>query len=265
MGKGTPTNKASPLLDGTRAHLQTSATFTPDVTIAFSPIIPVEQVKIVGVTFDSHLNFDKHVTQICQASNFHLRALGHIRGCLDIPTANLIASSIVGSRLDYCNSVLSGISEYNISRLQRVQNRAARIVLRVRGRVPTSPLLRQLHWLPFPNRIDYKIALITYKTLVCHEPGYLSALLTPYVASRCLRSDSAHLLVAPRTKTVFQSRAFHSYAPRLWNRLPQSLRDIAFLSTKNPKTNSEPFPNLSTFKSGLKAFLFDSPISFLAM
>ena len=118
-----------------------------------------------------------------------------------------------------------------------------------------------MHWLPIANRINYKIALLTFKTLVCHQPHYLDALLAPYTPSRSLRSDSGHLLVVPRTKTVLHSRAFASYAPRLWNRLPQNLRDLAYLNSAS--TNPDCFPNLAAFKSGLKTFLFDTSPSVL--
>jgi len=122
-------------------------------------------------------------------------------------------------------------------------------------------LPRQLHWLPIAEWINYKVALLTFKTRVFHKPQYLDSLLVPYAASRSLRSDTAYLLAVPHTKTVLHSRAFASYAPRLWNRLPQNLRDLAHLSSTS--TNPEYLPNLASFKSGLKTFLFDSSSSFL--
>jgi len=254
-------SKSEAIWIGTQSQLKTTASVTPNLTIASSPISPSDSIKIVGVTYDGNLNFDKHVSEICRVTNFHLRALSHIRKCLSIPSANAIACAIVGSKLDYCNAVLSGVSDYNVHRLQVVQNRAAKVVLNVRGTASVTQLRNQLHWLPIANRINYKIALLTFKTLVCHQPHYLDALLAPYTPSRSLRSDSGHLLVVPRTKTVLHSRAFASYAPRLWNRLPQNLRDLAYLNSVS--TNPDCFPNLAAFKSGLKTFLFDTSPSFL--
>ena len=54
------------------------------------------------------MSFDKHVSEICKASYFHIRALRHIRSSLTTEAAKTIAVAIVGSRLDYCNSLLAG-------------------------------------------------------------------------------------------------------------------------------------------------------------
>jgi hypothetical protein len=76
--------------------------------------------------------------------------------CIDDDTAKTIASSVIGPRLDYCNSVLYGASIANIDKLQRVQNSLARIVKRVRRYDHITPALIELHWLPMRSRIQYK-------------------------------------------------------------------------------------------------------------
>jgi len=83
-------------------------------------------------------------------------------------TAVTLACSIVASRLDYCNSVLYGVTDANIAKLQRVQNSLARTVcgLPYYGAFTTG-MLRELHWLPVKQRITYKIASVTYRT--CHS------------------------------------------------------------------------------------------------
>ena len=231
--------------------------------IAGSAIPLAKTVKILGVTFDSSLSFDSHISEICKTANFHLSALSHIRQYLTISSANLIASSIIASKLDYCNSLFSGLSSHNIHRLQMVQNRAARIVLGVGRRASIGPLLRQLHWLPVSERIQFKIAIQTFKTLHTNQPAYLRDVLVPYTPSRNLRSSSSNLLVVPRIESVFQSRAFSYVAPHLWNSLPVNLRGLADLSP--PLTVSDsllstrpslPTASFSLFKSQLKTHLF---------
>ena len=89
-------------------------------------VVPLSnQVKILGVTLDSHLMFDKHVADICKACSFHMSALRRIRACLTDDVAKTIASALVGSRLDYANAVLVGVSEKNITNFQRTQNTLA--------------------------------------------------------------------------------------------------------------------------------------------
>jgi len=72
---------------------------------------------------------DRRVSSVVSSCNFHICALCHIRPCLTLDAAKSVAVSIVGSRLDYCNSVLCGTSQRNLDRLQRVQNSLARAVI----------------------------------------------------------------------------------------------------------------------------------------
>jgi len=173
--------------------------------------------------------------------------------------ANTIACAIVGSRLDYCNSVLAGLSQYNLQRLQRVQNRAAKIMLGLPRRTSSDLALCQLHWLPVAKRIDYKIALIIFKTLSAGQPSYLYSLLTPTSSARTLRSFSQHLFSVPFVKSVISSRAFSVYAPKLWNQLPLSLRVL--VKSDSVKGPHDPFANMNLFKTKLKTYLFDAPSS----
>jgi len=89
----------------------------------------------------------------------------------------MIATAVVGSRLDYCNSLLHGVSETNLNKLQRVQNSLARIVLGLDTRSNTMQNLADLYWLPVRARINSKIAFLTFKTLTTERPTYLSELL----------------------------------------------------------------------------------------
>ena len=103
------------------------------------------------------------------------------------------------------------------------------------------PILKQLHWLPVKYRIDFKIAVLTYKLRTTSEPMYLSNLISMYEPRRFLRSADAQLLQTPRVKTVIGSRAFRSASPMIWNALPCDLRSSQ---------------SLLTFRHKLKTFYF---------
>ena len=79
---------------------------TPGVMVAGAHVKFSDAVKLLGVTLDSALTFDKHITDITRCCYYHIRALRHIHPSLTLDTAKTISASIVGSRLDYCNSVL---------------------------------------------------------------------------------------------------------------------------------------------------------------
>ena len=141
---------------------------------------------------------------------------------------------MVISRLDYCNSVFIGLPADQIARLQRVQNNAARLVLKKRRRDHVTPLLKELHWLPVKFCCQYKIATLAYHHFEGSLPPYLSSSLCTYEPSRSLRSSNEKLLKIPkRNLKSFGQRSFSFsafMAPSLWNSLPATLRNVPTLS-----------------------------------
>ena len=140
----------------------------------------------LGVTIDSTLSFDAHDDNVCKATHFHIQALRHVRKCIPESVALTIASSMVCTRLDYCNAVLYGTSKSNIQKLQRVQNSLARIVTGTRLSDRITPVLARLHWLKIADRINYKVALLTSR-LSRQKAEYLFDLIRFNIAVRQLR------------------------------------------------------------------------------
>ena len=108
-----------------------------------------------------------------------------------------IATSLVSSKLDYCNSILYNIPNREINKLQSVQNCLARVVTRSPRFCNVTPLLKSLHWLPVQYRIKCKICTLTYKVIHTFQPVYLHNLLKPLKNTRNLRSSDDNQLVVP--------------------------------------------------------------------
>ena len=171
-------------------------------------------------------------------------------------------------------TLLVSLPATRLDRLQRVQNAAARLITGAKRRESITPYLRSLHWLPIKQRIDFKIAVLVFKSLhshntslssfddpvplsssssstfsdptipIIHAPSYLSDCITPYIPSRNLRSDSAHRVVpypVRSTKKNYGDRAFSVAGPLIWNSLPLSVRSSS---------------SLTQFRSRLKTHLF---------
>ena len=171
-----------------------------------------------------------------------IRALRHIRAFLTIEASKTIAAAIVGSRLDFCNSLLVGISVSNLTRLQLVQNTLARVVARKPRFCHITPVLSDLHWLPVRHRISFKIATVTFRVLQSQQPSYLASLIPRYVPTRALRSSSSlSICVPPRKTAMAASKSFSSVASNFWNKLPGHLSSI---------------PTLPAFRRALKHHLF---------
>ena len=216
---------------------------TTSLLVADKSISVSHDVKSLGVVIDEELSFDTHVDRLCQSAQYHIRALRHIRHSLSSDVAKTIACSIVGSRIDYCNSLLYGISDKNITKIQKVQNTVARVVSGHRKFDRITPVLRTLHWLPIKNRIKFKYGTIIFKTLQNSEPVYLRNLIS-HKPDNGLRSDAKCLLNVPPCKTVLASRAFTVAAPTVWNEIPLDIRKCTSLSNFKLKLKTH-FFNLS--------------------
>ena len=130
------------------------------------------------------------------------------------------------SKLDYCNSVLFGISNKLLDKLQRVQNCAAKLVLTLNMEHQSSPeCLKTLHWLPIKFRIQYKTLLLMFKSTKGFRPPYLQDLLEPHKNARSLCSSSKHLLTVQTSKLkTFEDHAFSVCGAKLWNNLPNHVK-----------------------------------------
>ena len=198
--------------------------------------------KNLGVLLDKELSMENHLNLLSRTCYLELRKIGQFRHYLDTNATKTLTSAFILSRLDYCNSLFAGLPGDKIQKLQRIQNNAARLVLKKSKREHITPLLKELHWLPVKARIDYKLAVMCFKALKTNFPSYITDLLVPYHPTRSLRSSNSNLLSTPRVQLKkYGERAFTFSGPSIWNSLPIELRLIT---------------NLNTFKRHLKAHLF---------
>ena len=126
------------------------------------------------------------------------------------------------------------------SRLQSIQNAAAKLIYGIKRYNHVQAPLQKLHWLPVEFRIKFKILLLCYKCMYDNGPVYLKELLIPYVPSRSLRSSSSHQLTIPKTAMKrYGDRAFSVAGPVLWNAIPASVKDCQSVASfkRNLKTH----------------------------
>ncbi len=135
------------------------------------------------------------------------------------------------------------LTKNEINRLQRLQNKASKLIFMAKKYDYASPLIHQLHWLPVHKRIEFKTLTLVYKCVVGDATPYLIELKIPYQCHRTgLRSGSdGRLLSIPRTRLISADKGFYSSAPKLWNDLPHTVRHAT---------------SLDQFKNLLKTHLF---------
>ena len=130
-----------------------------NVDIPFWP-----KINCLGVILDAELTMVRHIREITGRCLYQLRQIRAIRKSLTVETVKLLIQEFVNSRLDYCNSVLQGVSAVHLQQLQVIQNGAARIVARKRKFDPITFTIRdELHLLPIVQRIHFKQCMLVYR------------------------------------------------------------------------------------------------------
>ena len=143
-----------------------------------------------------------------------------------------LGSSLVLSRLDYCNALHAGSPQVLLDKIQRVISCSARLIFKVLKAAHITPFLYDLHWLPIGSQIPYKIALICFHIVSGTVPPYPSALLHLYSPSCSFRSAAdAHIFRVPRMgRRTLGVRLFQYIGSVIRNSLPLSLRHSSLFS-----------------------------------
>jgi hypothetical protein len=203
--------------------------FLVNVDLLLDGIIikPSPTVRNLGVIFDNQMSMSQHVTTLVQSINWQIRNIYKIRRFIDFDTCNNIVRSLILSRLDYCNVLLNKIKKKDLNRLQKLENKCARLIYQYPRSSHTTPLLRELHWLRISERISFKTLLYVFKSLNGLCPQYITDCLVvsrPCLGSVTTRSGHGLNFVVPRTHKCAGDRAFSVAAPKLWNQLPMNIR-----------------------------------------
>lgn len=150
-----------------------------DLLLGNSSIKISEKAKNLGFYIDDTMSLKAQIAAVIQKCNMSLRNLHRIGSKLTKELKIQLVYSCVLSHLDYCNSVMGCISEAQLKTLQKIQNNAVRFIFGLKGKdyhKPITPYLKELHFLPVRQRIIFKIALLTYKSLHNIAPTYISDL-----------------------------------------------------------------------------------------
>ena len=167
-------------------------------------------------------------------SCFYVWQLRLIKQSLTPEATKTLVHALVSSRLDYCNSELTGLSGHLLRNLQVIQNAAARPITGARRSGQMMPVLRDLHWLLVRQQITFKTAILIFKCLHDMAAQYLQTYCKPLSACtdrHHLRSVQSGLLTVPRTLTNFGDRSFVVHGPCAWNSLPAELHSLDTLDT----------------------------------
>ena len=204
-----------------------------DFLVGADRVKPVLFARNLGVFVDSQLSMRSHITHVAASCFSAMRQIRTIRKSLPPSALEMLVTSLVHSRLDYCNVVFAGLPSCDMRRLQSVLNSSIRLVTGARKFDHVTLLLRDHHWLPMAERVEYKLCTLIFRCIQGIAPSYLadSVRLTSSIGRRNgLRSAETLTLDVPRTRLSFGDRAFVVAGPRAWNNLPLHVRSAQSIS-----------------------------------
>jgi len=155
----------------------------------------------------------------------HIRQLQCIRPYLDSKTAYTIDTSIVHSKLDYCNSLYHNLPKSQLTRIQQIHKSCACAVVKAPKSCHITPILHCIHWLKITKRTEHKLLSLTYKVLTTTKPPYLHHLITVQPPRNTCSSSLVTLARPPTSSSLrITDHCFRFASPCLCNQLPPSLR-----------------------------------------
>ena len=203
-----------------------------DININGTTIQTVESVHNLDYFMDCFMKNSHHISKISGSLYGLLKDVRSI--CLHInqDTAKILVQALVLSKLDYCNSLLLSSAQYELDKLQRVQNMACRVVYNLRKYDHVTAYMSNLHYLRICECITYKPTLLMFKINKKEASKYLCDLVTPNSIAKCtLRSVSTSTF-----KPIFCKSTF--VGPRTWNGLPSDIRNESDEETLKKKLKS---------------------------
>lgn len=204
--------------------------------------VPKSEIKSLGIWLDQDLSFKTQARKTVVLCYGLLKMIRKVLPLLPFLAKKLLIQALILSRIDFGNALYLGAPNAVVSRLQIVQNSAARLLTGTGYRCSAKPAMRSVHCLPVQERIHFKALCMAHKSLEGNGPPIIKALIRPYKAPRRLRSDTLHLVEVPPIKRARSwGRLFSYNAAKLWNALPLHLRRE---------------PNHLMFRKYLKTWLF---------
>ena len=176
--------------------------------------------KYLGVVFDNFMTWKAHADYVCKKVASRVSILGRVRSFVTKEAATLVHNALILPLFDYCDIAWSNLLQQDIDRLQRLQNRSARIITRCSR---SSEAIEQLHWPTLSSRRSYHKAKLVFLCLHSLVPSYFSLYFTRFSNIHNYSTRQSMRLSPPKVKQNFGKRTFLSTGAKMFNKLPLNI------------------------------------------
>lgn len=224
-------DKSNTMLIASKHNLQSlSDDCTLKITINDTDVSHVTHCDYLGITIEQSLSWGNHIDKLCCNLTKKVGMLSRLRKSTPRDIMLKIYMSSVQPCIDYAISIWGNTTNFNIDKIQRIQNFAARVItnqfdyINVRG----LDIVKELGWFNIRQRFYYFNVLLMFKSIHGLAPAYLSnnVLMECEMGSRTLRSCDSMNVYVPFIENFYQSKTFIATAGRYWNELPKVLQNI---------------------------------------
>ena len=199
--------------------------YLPDLRICGTSIKTSENLRNLGVIFDKNMNWDKHIFELRRRCYATLKHLYLFKNFLSVKAKQLLTESLVLSKLDYCDTVYSGINIDLATQLQKIMNSCLRYIYNARKREHITPLLFKAGWLSLKYRLQFHGVCMLYKTLKTGTPNYLASQFNHIGDVHDYNTRGRDSLVIPYHNLQVTSQSFKVNVIRTWNSLPEQIKE----------------------------------------
>ena len=204
-----------------RQKLQSLNDYTTNIHVDGVPINQSNQSKSLGLIIDENLSWKAHIHEISKKVSSGIGALKRVRPFVSMHTAIKIYKGLIEPHFDYCSAVWDGLTQQLSEKLQKLQNRAIRVITKSSYDTSSRFLLNSLGWDNLSVRRAKQKANLMYKCINNLAPAYLCNCVCPKNIA-----TSRKKLMLPKSRTYYLKRSFSYNGSLLWNNLPEEIRTL---------------------------------------
>ena len=210
--------------------------YDPNLLIGDCSIDRVSTTKSLGVYIDERLSWSDHIDHIIKKVSSSIAALRHIKPFVKRETLLTLYNSLIQPQFDYCNVVWDNPTKGLTDRLQRLQNRAARVITGASYEIRSKDILNDLNWETLAQRREKHKAILMYKITNDLTPSYLSDKFTTVEKTKNYNfRNKAFNLNIPHAKTSYLEKSLLCKGPKIWNSIPTEIRQSSSLNSFKQK------------------------------
>ena len=209
------------------------------LTIGEKTITRVQHTVHLGVHLDESLKWDDHINQLSLKVSRAISGLRQARDFVDMKTLTMIYNALIQPHFDYCDAVWGNINSGLATRLQRLQNRAARVITSQNYDVRSADILNELNWDNLASRREKILSMLIYDAVHHNVPEYISEL-SPLISKSNtykfrLRNNNLNINISHNPKTDYYKSSFSFRDTIHWNALSSDLKTSASKSVLKKK------------------------------